>query len=101
MPVYHLNDRYPMVRIEGAQDWQSLLELCGGCLHPNRLDQLRTLLSDTCKMVVIERDYVCKDYRDTYTNYYAKKFATYPDKCVRLLFFRKPIAPRNWWNVPS
>lgn len=25
--------------------------------------------------MVIEHDYFCKDYRDTYTNLYAKKFA--------------------------
>jgi hypothetical protein len=101
MPVYRQNDRYPMVRMESAADWESLLELCGGHLHPHRLEQLRELLGETCKTVIVERDYVCKDYRDTYANYYAKKFASYPDKCVRLLFFRKAAAPRSWWNVRS
>src|SRR5713101_7351700 len=101
MPVYRRNDRYPMVRIESAQDWQSLLELCDGHLDEERLDQLQTLLGKACKTVVVERDYVCKDYRDTFTNYYAKKFATYPDKCTRLFFFRKAVGPRSWWNVES
>jgi hypothetical protein len=62
MPVYHRNDRYPLVRIESAQDWDALLELCDGYLDPGRLDQFRRLLGETCKTVIVERDYVCKDY---------------------------------------
>jgi hypothetical protein len=90
-----------MVRIDSDQDWESLLEICEGQLGQHRLGQLRDLLGVSCRTVIVERDYVCKDYRDTYTNYYAKKFASYPDKCTRLLFFRKAVSPRSWWNVPS
>jgi hypothetical protein len=69
MPVYRRHDRYPMVRLESVRDWDALLALCDGHLHPHRLDQFRALLGAECKTVVVERDYVCKDYRDTYANY--------------------------------
>jgi len=101
MPVHDPGDRYPLVVIEGPDDWLELLDLCDGHLGEDDLEKLRDCLAGSCKSVVVERDYVCKDYRDTYTNYYAKKFATYPAKCTRLLFFDKRIPPDDWWDVPS
>lgn len=56
MPVYRRNDRYPMVRIESAQDWRSLLEVCDGHLDEDRLSQLQGVLGPSCKTVVVERD---------------------------------------------
>jgi hypothetical protein len=52
-----------------------------------------------CKSIVVERDYVCKDYSDTYVHFYAKKFASYPKKCFRLLFFRETVRSIDWRNV--
>lgn len=44
-------------------------------------------LSDAVKGILIERNYVDKDYRSTYYNYYAKKGRRYHPDCVRLHFF--------------
>lgn len=100
MPVYHAEDRYSLVRIESEADWADLL-LLAPHLQPKELAQFQELLGHSCKSIILERDYVCKDYRDTYTHYYSKKFATYPDKCTRLLFFYEAIEPEQWWDVPS
>jgi hypothetical protein len=101
MAVYHRDDRYPMVRVHTPGDWDALQSLTDGRLGRSEIAKFRELLGDSCRTIIVERDYVCKDYRDTYTNYYAKKFASYPDKCVRLLFFKASVQPDRWWDVPS
>lgn len=44
-------------------------------------------LSDAVKAVMIEANYVDKDYRSTYYNFYSKKGQHYRVDCVRLHFF--------------
>jgi hypothetical protein len=43
------------------------------------------------KAVLIERNYIDKDYRSTYYNFYAKKGQRYRTDCVRLHFFDQSI----------
>ena len=46
-------------------------------------------LSDAIKGILIERNYIDKDYRSTYYNFYAKKAQRYRPDCVRLHFSMK------------
>jgi hypothetical protein len=48
-------------------------------------------LSDAVKAVLIETDYVDKDYRSTYYNFYAKKGHHYEPNCLRLHFFDETV----------
>lgn len=48
-------------------------------------------LSSAVKAVLIERNYVDKDYRSTFYNYYAKKGQRYRPDCVRLHFFDSTV----------
>src|SRR5437588_12016209 len=48
-------------------------------------------ISDAVRGVLIERDYVDKDYRSTYYNFYAKKAQRYRPDCVRLHFFDETV----------
>lgn len=41
------------------------------------------------KTVVIENDYIDRNFIDDYCGYYAKCFKNYPKKCKRLLFFNE------------
>src|SRR6266852_4962658 len=49
-------------------------------------------MSDSVKAVLIESNYIDKDYRSTYYNFYAKKGQTYNSKCVRLHFFDETVS---------
>src|ERR1700722_14922534 len=49
-------------------------------------------LSDAVKGILIERNYIDKDYRSTYYNFYAKKGLRYRPDCVRLHFFDETVA---------
>ncbi len=53
---------------------------------------LASNLSNAVKAVLIERNYVDKDYRSTYYNFYAKKGQRYRADCVRLHFFDETVA---------
>lgn len=48
-------------------------------------------MSDAIKAVLIERNYIDKDYRSTYYNFYAKKGQHYREDCVRLHFFDETV----------
>jgi len=48
-------------------------------------------LSSAIKSVLIEHNYIDKDYRSTYYNFYAKKGQSYRADCVRLHFFDETV----------
>src|SRR5260370_6710574 len=49
-------------------------------------------LSDAVKGILIERNYIDKDYRSTYYSFYAKKGRRYRPDCVRLHFFDETVS---------
>ena len=48
---------------------------------------LRSQVTDLAKALLVEHDYVDKDYRSTFYNFYATKGRRYRSDCVRLHFF--------------
>jgi len=50
-------------------------------------NKLAAGISDAVKAILIERNYIDKDYRSTYYHFYAKKGQRYRADCVRLHFF--------------
>jgi hypothetical protein len=66
-------------------------------------DRLARDMSDAVKAVLIERNYIDKDYRSTYYNFYAKKGQNYRADCVRLHFFDQTVtfdktSPKLAWK---
>ena len=51
------------------------------------VERLKEAISPGVRAILVEKEYVDKDYRSTYYNYYAKKGRNYRDDCVRLHFF--------------
>lgn len=49
-------------------------------------------ISSAVKSVLIETDYVDKDYRSTFYNFYSKKGCRYRSDCIRLHFFDETIS---------
>lgn len=43
------------------------------------------------RSVVVERHYIDRDYRDTFSQFHSKRFSTPDSRCVRLHFFDAPI----------
>jgi hypothetical protein len=55
------------------------------------VDKLKNGLSDAVKGILIEKNYIDKDYRSTYYNFYAKKGQSYRPDCIRLHFFDETV----------
>ena len=92
MPIFH-EAFLPLIHLDSPADWDLLFGACRGFLTTRDYGRLRGYLATSAKAVLVEVDYIDKDYRDTYSNFYAKKFANYPSRAVRLHFFRKSIPP--------
>jgi hypothetical protein len=50
------------------------------------------LAADAVRGVLIEKNYIDKDYRNTYYNFYAKKGQKYRPDCIRLHFFDSTVS---------
>ena len=82
---------FPIINFDAVDGWNKLIELSGGYLDTRGLVRLKAVLDGKCQSAIVEREYIDKDYRDTFTNFHAKRFNTPPSRCVRLHFFEKPI----------
>ncbi len=67
--------------------WDTLLTLAAPELDRRGLQRLQTVLAPHCRTVVIERHYIDKDYRDTFSQFHSKRFNTPASRCLRLHFF--------------
>lgn len=56
------------------------------------VEKLKAGISNAVKAVLVEQNYVDKDYRSTYYHFYAKKGQHYRADCVRLHFFDETVS---------
>lgn len=79
---------YTWMPLSSRADLAQLAKHISGEYAPeNVAKRLMDGMSDAVKGVLIERNYVDKDYRSTYYNFYSKKGQHYRADCVRLHFF--------------
>src|ERR1035437_1078306 len=84
---------YTWVPLNSSADLAALATEISGEYQPEQVvGKLKTGLSGAVKSVLIEKNYIDKDYRSTYYNFYAKKGQTYRADCVRLHFFDETVA---------
>ena len=88
------NDPYVLINLEADDDWQNFYENCEGYITANDFIMLKNYLSTVAKTVVLERGYIDADYRDTYFNFFSRKFAKYPSDTIRANFFSTEITAR-------
>lgn len=79
---------YTWILLHSAADLAQLEKHVSSEYGPVRVAKtLADGLSNAVKAILIERNYVDKDYRSAYYNFYAKKGQHYRADCVRLHFF--------------
>jgi hypothetical protein len=79
---------YRWIPITKPASYEQLLQFVPADYQPKRIaKRLGDCLSDAVRGVLIETEYVDKDYRSTFYGYYAKKGRAYRSDCVRLHFF--------------
>lgn len=82
---------FAFLTFDQTDSWDALLPLVHPELDRRGLERLRTLLTADCRCIVIERHYIDKDYRDTFSHFHSKRFNTPSARCVRLHFFSAPV----------
>lgn len=79
---------YKWIKIGTNADYNALATSIDAEFDPARVaSRLEHRISQAVKAVLIEPNYVDKDYRSTYYHFYAKKGQRYRPDCVRLHFF--------------
>ncbi|MCG8456498.1 MAG: hypothetical protein MI919_09465, partial [Holophagales bacterium] len=68
------------------EKWGLLRKLCGGISSRDE-ELLRAYLRGKARSVLVENEYIDKDYRNAFSGFYSKKFARQESRCRRLLFF--------------
>jgi hypothetical protein len=101
MPLFHEKTPFPLLRVDTATDWDDLPDLCCKFLSNRDFKRIRAYLEQSVRSIIVEKVYIDKDYRDTYSNFYAKKFAQYPSRTVRLHFFTESIPQDKVWSLPE
>ncbi len=83
---------YSWIAVESPSDLDKLTDALASDYNPSEVvGQLRGQLSQDVKGILIEENYVDKDYRSTYYEFYAKKGLRYSPFCVRLHFFKQGV----------
>jgi len=70
-----------------ANSWNNVVAATNQMLTPWGVQQLRSGLDNDARTVLVEDQYVCKDYRNLHSHFYTKKFLDRPSNCSRLHFF--------------
>lgn len=82
----------PIVNFSDSHGWGNVYELSQPWLDQRGLDRLKKTLDRCLKAVAIEREYIDKDYRNTFSSFHSKKFSTPRSRCIRLHFFDEELS---------
>jgi hypothetical protein len=99
MPVFFEKEQHVLIQLESDADWQSFFSSCEGYITSRDYQLICEYLNSSAKTVVIEKGYIDADYRDTYFNFFSRKFAQYPSKTIRANFFTDKISPQMLFKL--
>ena len=84
---------YDWIKIDKPSDYEQLYCVLDGDFEPKRIvKKLKASITSRVKAVLVEHDYLDKDYRSTFYHFYAKKGRPYRTDCVRLHFFDEQVS---------
>lgn len=93
---------FSLVQVKASDDWRSLAEILPEFAEAKQIEpRLGRLFGHGELTIAIERQYIDKDYRDTFSAYFSKRFHTPWSRCVRLHFFRGSIALDQIRDIPN
>lgn len=71
-------------------------------MHKKQVQYIYHYLKDLgAKSVLLEREYIDRDYLEDYSRYYVKCFGNHGHKCARLHFFKKALTHKDVSNILS
>jgi hypothetical protein len=85
------NTILPILTFDSKTNWADLYRIAQPELETEGMRRLIAALHSTVKCIAVERHYIDKDYRDTFSNFHSKRFSTPSSRCLRFHFFDRPI----------
>ena len=83
---------YAWLKIESPDDYDRLVDFLDAEFEPEAIArELKNNITSEVSSVLVEHDYIDKDYRSTFYNFYAKMGRPYRQDCVRLHFFDREV----------
>ena len=83
---------YTWLKIHIAEDYDKLSDILEVEYGPKKIAvDLKKNISGEVGALLVEHDYIDKDYRSTFYNYYAKMGRPYRSVCVRIHFFDREV----------
>ena len=84
---------YTWLKIDSPNDYDRLEGILDVAFEPDAVtsELKNSISSEIVSGVLVEHDYIDKDYRSTFYNFYAKMGRPYRQDCVRLHFFDKEV----------
>ena len=84
---------YTWLEIDSPDDYDRLVGILDVAFEPEAIawELKNNISSEIVSGVLVEHDYIDKDYRSTFYNFYAKMGRPYRQDCVRLHFFDKDV----------
>ena len=79
---------YTWLKIDSLEDYGRLVGILDVAFEPELIAEAlkNNISNEIVSGVLVEHDYIDKDYRSTFYNFYAKMGRTYQQDCVRLHF---------------
>ena len=83
---------YTWLEIDSQDDYDKLVGILDVEFEPEAIArELKNNITSEVSSVLVEHDYIDKDYRSTFYNFYAKMGRPYRQDCVRLHFFDREV----------
>lgn len=86
------NTLLPLIHFDATHSWDDLWNLCVPFIEKHGALMLRQRLDGIARAVAVERHYIDRDYRDTFSHYHSKRFNTPASRTLRLHFFDQPVS---------
>jgi hypothetical protein len=80
------------ILFDTTDNWSTVFNICAGFLTDNAKNRLQTI---TVSSIIVEKQYIDKDYRNTFSKFHSKKFVTPDSRCIRLHLFTSSIDFEN------
>jgi hypothetical protein len=85
----------PLIHFDATHSWDDLWNFCAPFIEKHGASMLRQRLDGIARAVAVERHYIDRDYRDTFSHYHSKRFNTPASRTLRLHFFDQPVSRDN------
>lgn len=93
------NENFSIINLSSEADWDICKNTLLFSISEVDFKKIREYLKPVAKSVIIEFNYECKDYKNSYHNFYSKKFTEYKRKCSRLHFFDVDLDIDKIWAL--